>query len=227
VEGPRALFDGGSLANARASRLPNDVDPELATPAVSAPTGDLWVHETRFDGYRLLARIDGTNVRLLGRDRQQWRLPLLEKALADLSADTALLDGQLVALQADGTSSFRQLQETVARGRTAQLVYECFDLLHLDGYDLTEVDLANRKLALKTLLTAGGAMPNRGAIRYVHHFEGHGAELFDEICRLGLTGIVCKLRTSRYRSGPSADWLEVQSGGRSAVSTGHRHSLGM
>jgi bifunctional non-homologous end joining protein LigD len=206
----RAAFDIAVLANARVGELPDEVDPELPTRAEAPPTGDAWLHETKFDGYRLFARLEGRDVRLFGGDHRDWRLPALEKALGRLAADSALLDGQLVALQADGTSSFRHLEEAVARGRTAQLVYESFDLLYLDGYDLTQVELAMRKRALKTLLTGGGVIPNRGAIRYVHHFDGNGAELFDEICRLGLVGIVCKLRTSRYRSGPSSDWLEVQ-----------------
>jgi bifunctional non-homologous end joining protein LigD len=75
---------------------------------------------------------------------------------------------------------------------------------------LSEVDLASRKRALKAILTGDGALANRGAVRYVHHFEGNGTELFAEVCRLGLAGIVCKLRTSRYRGGESTEWLEVR-----------------
>ena len=131
------------------------------------------------------------------------------RLLANVAAD-AFRYGQLVALQADGTSSLRQLQQAVAAGRTAPLVYASFDLLYLDGFDLTGVELQIRKRLLRSLLTVDDAVGNRGSLRYVHHFEGHGAELYREICRLSLPGIVCKLRTSHYRSGPSVDWLEVR-----------------
>ncbi len=90
------------------------------------------------------------------------------------------------APQPDGTSSLRKLQEAVATGRTASLVYGSFDLLYLDGYDLTDVELAIRKQLLRGLLTLDNTVENRGTLRYVHHFEGHGEELYAEICRLSL-----------------------------------------
>jgi bifunctional non-homologous end joining protein LigD len=206
----RRSFDIAAIANARPSELPDDLAPQLARPADSVPSGKMWLHEMQREGVRMLARVEATGVRFLGNDVEAWHLPTLERVLANIAADAFLLDGQLVALQADGTSSLRELRRAIASGRTAPLVYGSFDLLYLDGFDLTNVELAIRKELLKTLLTLDATAENRGALRYVHHFEGNGAELYTEICRLDLSGIVSKLRTSRYRSGPSTDWLEVR-----------------
>lgn len=207
-------FDVAALANARPAVLPEAPDPEVAPVADGVPTGDTWLYEIKLDGYRMAARADRGRVEFVDRYRQRWHLRALERAIASLAAETAVFDGELVALQPDGTTSFRALQDAVARGWTADLVYEAFDLLYLNGYDLTAVDVASRKRALKSLLTAGGAMPNRGRVRYVHHFDGNGAELYEEVCRLGLAGIVCKLRTAPYRSGASANWIEVRTAQR-------------
>src|SRR5690606_3612709 len=138
------------------------------------------------------------------------RFPALVDALADLEIDEALLDGELVALQADGTSSFRQLQEALSANRTGGLIYEVFDLPHVGGYDLTEVELETRKRVLKDLLASRGVLSNRGLIRYVQHFEGKGDALFDEVCQLGLEGIMSKRRRSHYSSGRSTDWLKIK-----------------
>lgn len=201
-----------SVGNVAPSRLPAAPGPQLATRVDVAPSGDGWLHEIKFDGYRLMARISGSNVRLLSRNGNDWteRFPVLVKAFTRLSVEEALIDGELVALQSDGTSSFRQLQEALAAKRTKDLVFEAFDLIHLDGYVLTEVELATRKKLLKSLLANRGTATNRGPIRYVQHFEGKGAALFEEVCSLGLEGIVCKRRTARYRSGRTTDWLKMK-----------------
>ncbi|MGB7216916.1 MAG: DNA ligase D [Gammaproteobacteria bacterium] len=192
--------------------MPRRIEPQLATRCDVAPSGDGWLHEIKFDGYRLIARVEGRAVRLFSRNGKDWtaRFPALVEALADLEIDEALLDGELVALQADGTSSFRALQEALAANRTAGLIYEVFDLIYLDGYDLTEVDLETRKRLLRDLLASRGVLSHRGPIRYVHHFEGKGEALFDEVCQLGLEGIMSKRRTSHYRSGRSTDWLKIK-----------------
>src|SRR5690606_26449120 len=117
---PRWTFDVSTLAGARAAPIPRRLEPELATRSNEAPSGDGWLHEIKFDGYRLIARVEGRAVRLFSRNGKDWtaRFPALVDALADLDIDEALLDGELVALQADGTSSFRLLQEALASNRT-------------------------------------------------------------------------------------------------------------
>lgn len=192
--------------------MPRRLEPQLATRSNAAPSGDGWLHEIKFDGYRLIARVEGRAIRLFSRNGKDWtaRFPSLVEVLADLEIGEALLDGELVALQPDGTSSFRLLQEALSANRTAGLIYEVFDLLYLDGYDLSEVELEGRKRLLRDLLASRGVLSHRGQVRYVHHFEGRGEALFDEVCQLGLEGIMSKRRTSHYRSGRSADWLKIK-----------------
>ena len=195
-----------AIVDARLADLPDDFAPQLALPAELVPSDEMWLHEMQREGVRMLARVDAARVRFLGNGIEEWRLPALERVLGSITADTFLLDGQLVAPQADGTSSLRELRRAVATGRTTRLVYGSFDILHLDGFDLTDVELEVRKQVLKSLLN----VDSRSVVRYVHHFAGNGAELYADICRLSLAGIVSKLRTSRYRSGPSTDWLEIR-----------------
>jgi bifunctional non-homologous end joining protein LigD len=199
-----------AIADARPADLPDDFAPQLALPAELVPNDELWLHEMQREGVRMFARVDAARVRFLGSGVEGWRLPALERVLASIAADTFLLDGQLVAPQEDGTSSLHELRRAVATGRTERLVYGSFDILHLDGFDLTDVELEVRKQVLKSLLTVDDPPGSRGAVRYVHHFEGNGTELYTDICRLSLAGIVSKLRTSRYRGGPSTDWLEIR-----------------
>ena len=208
----RWTLDVSSLPGARAAPMPRRLEPQLATRSAVAPSGDGWLHEIKFDGYRLIARVEGRAVRLFSRNGKDWtaRFPALVDALADLNIGAALLDGELVALQADGTSSFRQLQEALSSNRTAGLIYEVFDLPYLDGYDLTDVELEVRKRVLRELLASRGVLSHRGPIRYVQHFEGQGEALFDEVCQLGLEGIMSKRRSSPYRSGRSTDWLKIK-----------------
>ncbi|HEU4617936.1 MAG TPA: DNA ligase D [Gammaproteobacteria bacterium] len=204
-------IDVASLPGARRAPPPPTLAPQLATRVEEAPRGDGWVHEIKFDGYRLIAWVEGRDVRLRSRNGKDWteRFPHLAAALGDLDLGSAVLDGELVALQSDGTSSFRQLQEALASKRSGSLIYEVFDLPHLDGYDLADVELVARKAALKELLASRG-VNNRGRVRYVPHFEGKGGELYDEVCQLGLEGIMSKRRVSRYRSGRTTDWLKVK-----------------
>jgi bifunctional non-homologous end joining protein LigD len=206
-------IDPAILPGARAATMPRRLDPQLATRTNAAPTGDGWLHEIKFDGYRLLARVEGRAIRLFSRNGKDWtaRFPELCDTLGDLEIGEAFVDGELVALQSDGTSSFRQLQEALSANRTAGLIYEVFDLPYLDGYDLTGAPLEARKLLLRDLLASRQALNHRGQIRYVQHFEGQGDALYDEVCQLGLEGIMSKRRESRYRSGRSSDWLKVKS----------------
>lgn len=204
--------DLASVPNARRAEFPEQFAPQLATRVETPPPGEGWLHEIKLDGYRLLAHVRRSDVRLRSRNGQDWtlRLSALEKTLGRLNLDRALLDGELVALQSDGTSSFRLLQEALAARRTRGLVFAVFDLLYLDGYDLTGVELGTRKRVLKNLLASRGVIGHRGTVRYVHHFEGKGAELFEEVCRLDLEGIVSKQRTSQYHSGRTTDWLKLK-----------------
>jgi bifunctional non-homologous end joining protein LigD len=121
----------------------------------------------------------------------------------------AILDGELVALTAGGASSFRDLQDALSRKQTAQLTYQVFDLVYLDGHDLSALPLIERKQALAQLLQAAG-YDAAGVVRYSDHVQGQGPDFFEQACSLGLEGIISKRADAAYRSGRGKLWLKVK-----------------
>ncbi len=206
-----------SLAGAHPAPAPTTLPPQLATSVERAPSGDAWLHEIKFDGYRIVAHVEKGKVRLMTRNGLDWttRLRALAKQLSTLPVQDAILDGELVALSASGASSFRDLQEALSRKQTAQLTYQLFDLVHLNGHDLTQVPLLERKQALAQLLQAAGVEPG-DTVRYSDHVQGQGPEFFEQACSLGLEGIVCKRADAPYRSGRSGLWQKVKCAHQSA-----------
>ncbi len=200
--------------------LPASVAPELATLVDAVPRGDAWLHEIKYDGYRLIARMEAGACKLLTRTGLDWspRFAWLTAALVQrLGADAAVLDGEVVHLGADGVTRFGALQQALSAERDAGLVYYAFDLLHLRGLDLRGVPLEARKQALAKLLPVA-AQPGR--VRYSEHILGHGEPLFTRACRLGLEGVISKRRDASYRSGRHRDWLKVKCGRRQEVVVG-------
>jgi bifunctional non-homologous end joining protein LigD len=187
--------------------LPAWVAPQLATLVSGPPPGDDWVHEIKLDGYRILLRAERGRVKLLTRNRQDWtaRFPAVAEAAAALPVKEALLDGEIVALDRAGVSSFQALQQAdqLETGRT--LVYVAFDLLFLDGSDLRPLPLVERKARLARLLKG-----RRGRLRYSEHFDLPGQRVFDRACRLGLEGIIAKQKNAPYTSGRGQAWLKVK-----------------
>ena len=187
--------------------LPAWVAPQLATLVSGPPPGDDWVHEIKLDGYRILLRVERGRVKLLTRNRQDWtaRFPAVAEAAAALPVKEALLDGEIVALDRAGVSSFQALQQAdqLETGRT--LVYVAFDLLFLDGSDLRPLPLVERKARLARLLKG-----RRGRLRYSEHFDLSGQRVFDRACRLGLEGIIAKQKNAPYTSGRGPAWLKVK-----------------
>lgn len=199
------------LAGARRAEPPAIQPPQLATASERAPTGQAWLHEIKFDGYRIVAHIEHGKVRLITRNGHDWtaRLRTQARQLATLPVEQAILDGELVALTAGGASSFRELQEALSRKQTAQLTYQLFDLVYLDGHDLSAVPLVERKQALAQLLEAAG-YDSRAVVRYTDHVQGQGPDVFEQACTLGLEGIVSKRANAPYRSGRSKLWLKAK-----------------
>jgi bifunctional non-homologous end joining protein LigD len=191
--------------------LPRFVEPELATLVDAAPEGGAWLHEAKFDGYRMLCRIDHGRVRLLTRRGHDWtkRFPRLAEAASRLGARSALLDGEIVVFER-GITSFMALQRAMSEGRDAKIRYRVFDLLHLDGKPLKKEPLESRKRQLKALLRRRAA----GPIGYSGHVRGGGGKAFRKACRRGLEGIVSKRRDAPYRSGRGGDWLKTKCVGR-------------
>ena len=139
---------------AKRAQLPDFVPPSLATLSDTPPSGANWIHEIKLDGYRIEARLDHGKVRLFTRNRQDWthRFKSIADAVAKLPAETALLDGELVAQNEKGFSSFSLLQTDLKEGRSERLVYWVFDLLHLDGRDLTEQPLTRAQGRARTVV---------------------------------------------------------------------------
>ena len=190
-------------------RLPGFIPPSLAALHDAAPSGADWIHEIKFDGYRIEARLDRGKVKLLTRKALDWthRFKRIADALAALPAETALLDGELVVENEKGVSSFSMLQTDLKDGRGDRFVYWVFDLLHLDGRDLTDEPLIERKAALQRLLRGKS---RTGPIRYAEHFDGDGPLIFKHACELNLEGIVSKLRDAPYRSGRSENFVKTK-----------------
>ena len=208
----RAAIDAAAIAGARRAKTPPKLSPQLATAAERAPAGDDWLHEIKFDGYRMLAHLRNGKVELLSRNDLDWtkRFPELAAALARLPATEALLDGEVVRFAASGVTSFSALQNDLADGKTAAMTYVAFDLLFLDGWTLTDATLDARKTALAAFL-AEEASP---LIRYSDHQIGKGPEFLAAACRMGLEGTVAKRRDAPYRPGRSAAWIKVKCGHR-------------
>ena len=198
--------DPSSFKGARKARLPDFVEPTLATLAPAPPKGERWIHEIKFDGYRLQARIEAGRVKLLTRTGLDWIKKFgkqITAALQDLPAGTALIDGELVVENAAGASDFSALQADLSADRTDRFIFYVFDLLYLDGYDLQALPLSERKSILQSFVANSSTQ-----IRYSEHFEGDGALIRDHACRLGLEGIVSKLHNAPYRSGRGKSWVK-------------------
>lgn len=187
--------------------LPTMLEPQLATLTDRAPEGEGWLAEIKFDGYRALCRIDQGKAVFHTRAGNDWtaRWPDIAQAAAQLPADTAWLDGEVVALDEQGNVSFQMLQNMAQhRGR---LAYYAFDLPYLNGYDLRALPLSQRKELLRVLLEKTGPA---GPIRYSDHLEGNVADAFSHACMHGLEGIMVKRADAPYAATRSESWLKVK-----------------
>lgn len=196
-------------ADTRRRRATRVLQPQLASLVASAPTGDEWLHEIKYDGYRLMAYVEDGRIRLMTRNSKDWtdRYPAVAEALTGLPASTAVLDGELVVVGPDGTTSFQALQNVMRqRPDAGRLQYYAFDVLELDGEDVADRPLDERKALLDVLL--GGL--DGDVVRFSDHVEGQGEAFFDQACRLGLEGIISKRRSVPYRPGRGRDWVKVK-----------------
>jgi bifunctional non-homologous end joining protein LigD len=180
---------------------------QLAQLVDQAPSGDEWLHEQKFDGYRILADLDGRKLRLYSRRFNDWteQFPTVVDAVAALPAKRIVLDGEVCVVMPDGRTSFQALQNSFGR-RDANIVYFVFDLLELDGEDLTKLPLEQRKARLAAVV----GTRQTGVIRYSDHVVGNGAAFFELACRRGLEGIVSKRRDSRYAPGRGKSWVKTK-----------------
>jgi DNA ligase D len=199
-----------SLKGARRAELSREVRPLLATPAAHVPDGDAWLHEIKFDGYRTLARIAPGEIRLITRSGLDWteRYGVLAKTFEAVPCEQALIDGEIVVQDAQGLSSFSALQDALSEGKTGELIFFAFDLIYLDGYELTEVPLIERKRVLEALLAP--VVGPTSALQLSGHVLGNGRAFLEHAADLRLEGVISKRADSAYRSGRSKSWLKIK-----------------
>lgn len=198
-----------NIPGARKTAMPEFVPPQLATLVEKPPAGDEWFHELKLDGYRLLCHIEGKQVRFWTRNQNDWtgKFSNLGKAVKALPLKSAILDGEVVALDPSGRASFQRLQQSINKNLGASLLFHIFDLIYIDGYSLTRTPLRDRKLVLAELMEPLG---DKGNLRYSDHIEGNGAEFLKQACKYGIEGIVSKHAGSLYESTRSRNWLKIK-----------------
>lgn len=187
--------------------MPEFVAPQLATLVQEPPEGDEWVHELKFDGYRMLCHLSRGEVRFWSRNQKDWteKFPNLIKAVKAFPAASVILDGEIVIVDKAGRSSFQDLQQAMGKSGAAAFVFQIFDLVYLDGYDLTAVPLVQRKVLLEELLSS---IKGKTPLRYSEHVEGSGREFFRQACEYRIEGIISKLANSPYQSTRNRSWLK-------------------
>jgi len=196
--------------------MPHAIRPMLATLVDKPFDNDEWLYEVKWDGYRAVVFLDGKSPRLVSRNQNDLTAayPELHDIHNSIKATNAILDGEIVALDEEGRSSFSLMQQRTGVGEGGRrirrtrddipVLYYVFDLLYLNGYDLTQVDLEDRKQLLASIVNPGEL------IRYSDHYVGQGTALFQAAAQRGLEGVVAKRRTSCYVQKRSSDWLKIK-----------------
>ncbi|NYH12626.1 DNA ligase D [Pseudomonas moraviensis] len=197
----------GKLAGAHKANIPAQLKPQLATLVESAPEGD-WQYEIKFDGYRIMARIDQDEVQLFTRNGHDWthKLPKQAQALAALGLESAWLDGEMVVADADGVPDFQALQNAFDVGRSENILYYLFDLPYLNGVDLREVPVQERRAALATVLKAH----EDPLLRFSEAFDETPQALLNSACQMRMEGLIGKRLGSPYVSRRSSDWIKLK-----------------
>jgi bifunctional non-homologous end joining protein LigD len=203
-------IDLKKIPGARKAPMPEFVAPQLATLVKEPPKGNEWFHELKFDGYRMLCHLHRGKARFWSRNGKDWteKFPNLAQALKTFPVTTAILDGEIVVVDSAGRSSFQRLQQSMGRGGKApSFVFQVFDLIYLEGYNLSQTPLRERKLVLEQLLASAKA---KGPLRYSDHVEGNGARFFKQACEFGIEGVVSKLADSFYESTRNRNWQKAK-----------------
>ena len=196
-----------TLDGAVAGPLPETLKPELATLVESAPDGE-WLYEIKFDGYRIMARIDHGEVRLITRNGHDWthKLPRQAEALAALGLESAWLDGEMVVANEHGVPDFQALQNAFDAGSSGQIAYYLFDLPYLNGMDLRNVPVQDRRMALQAVLQANDSP----LLRFSDAFEQTPEALLNSACQMQMEGLIGKRIGSVYTSRRSSDWIKLK-----------------
>lgn len=209
IKKPAAPVRGKSapLTGAHKAKLPDQIKPELATLVEKAPDGQ-WSYEVKFDGYRIMARIDRNEVKLFTRNGHDWthKLPEQAKALAGMGLESAWLDGEMVVADEQGVPDFQALQNAFEAGRSANILYYLFDMPYLNGVDLREVPVEERRAALATVLKAS----KDPLLRFSDAFGEDPQALLNSACQMRMEGLIGKRLGSPYVSRRSSDWIKLK-----------------
>ncbi|PWE39560.1 DNA ligase D [Pseudomonas prosekii] len=207
VPAPRKRKGSGALTGAKKAPLPATLKPQLATLVESAPSGD-WRYEIKFDGYRMLARIENGTVQLFTRNGHDWtaKLPSQAQALASLGLESAWLDGEVVAADENGVPSFQLLQNAFESGKSGAIVFYLFDMPYLNGVDLREVPVEERRSALAKVLERS----EDEILRFSEDFGEDASDLLASACQMNMEGLIGKRVGSPYVSRRSDDWIKLK-----------------
>ncbi|EPA96207.1 MULTISPECIES: DNA ligase D [Pseudomonas] len=204
---PARKEQSAPLTGARKAELPDKIKPELATLVEKAPGGQ-WSYECKLDGFRMLARIENGKVRLFTRNGHDWthKLPGQAKALVSLGLESAWLDGEIVVADEHGVPDFQALQNAFEAGRSGNILYYLFDLPYLNGVDLREVPVEERRAALSTVLRTS----NDPLLRFSEAFSEDPEALLNSACQMQMEGLIGKRLGSPYVSRRSSDWIKLK-----------------
>lgn len=194
----------------KAATMPGFVAPQLCTSVDRPPSADGWVHEIKFDGYRVQLRVAGGEVTLKTRKGLDWTEKFQAIAREATGLPDAIIDGEIVGLDVHGAPDFAALQAALSDGETDTLIFFVFDLLFADGEDLRKLPLSARKERLKEFLDKARGRRKESLIRYVDHFETGGDAILQSACKLSLEGIVSKKLSAPYVSGRSQHWTKAK-----------------
>ena len=182
--------------------FPGFIEPALATAVEKVPSGARWIHEIKFDGYRVQVHLANEEVKVFTRRGHDWtnRFKKVAEDAWHIKAGSAIVDGEIVVPAADGTTDFSVLQNEL-KGKSTSIVLVAFDLLYLNGRDLRKLPLVARKAELKKIIAGTN-------VQFSESFEIEGRSMFEHACKLGLEGVVSKVRDSAYASGRGNNWVK-------------------
>ena len=220
INTPAKLF-AATLQGAKGAPFPDYIEPLLATKVDRVPSTDHWVHEIKFDGYRLQIHRQPNVTRCFTRRGHDWasKFPTVVSAVAHLQAQSFVLDGEAVIVTEQGDTDFNELESYVAPKEPppelmSRLVFYVFDILYIDRFDLRDVPLLDRKEVLRVLLHDA---PTNGPVQYSEHLEAKGSDIFKNACALELEGVVSKRKDRSYRSGRNAEWVRAGTSGQALM----------
>lgn len=187
---------------------PEWIAPQLSTLFPKVPVSEEWLHEVKFDGYRLVCRIEDGKVKLFTRHQNDWskKFAAICKELSKLPLKNAWLDGEVVVLNDDGVSRFQLLQNALSGKSESKIIFYLFDIMFLDSIDLREKQLVDRKEILKNILKNS----RHPLVRYSEHIRGNGEKFFSNACSSSLEGVISKQADSLYVSRRTRSWMKIK-----------------